>query len=382
MVVLPMVLPMVVLMARRKRMTDNPSRRKTQERPVAVMGGTVVVLVLAVSLIIVNMFYDITDLFSFVGLMIVFYVFGMLDDNIGLSWKFKLCLQVVAILLLFFGSNYGVHSLYSLFPDREFPLWLSLVVTLVVGLLLFNAVNFADGIDGLATGQAVLTALVMGHWNLLHAFVVQSILSYAMLGVLLSFFMYNVFSTRYKIYLGDSGSLVLGLFVYILVCPEYAGTMTGDMLVDHYYVSFVVTLLSAMIFDLVRVVLWRLVCGGSPFRPDRSHLHHVYVDLGMSHFMATMTILLTNVVALLFWHATALRGLSQLAQLLLVLGFCALLYWGPFFYVTYLRAHRMQHYRRLSMRVRCVNKGFVAVHDFIRRIIDGIHFPRISHEIE
>lgn len=381
MVMLPLVLPMVVLMARRKRMTDNPSRRKLQERPVAVMGGTVVMLVLSVSLLLINVFYDLGSLFPVLCLMVILFIFGMLDDMIGLTWQFKLALQVVAVLLLYFGSNYGVHSLFSLFPGMEFHWSVALPLTLFLGVLLLNAVNFVDGIDGLATALTMLAAYVMGYWNVMHGFTAQALFSFAVGGVLLTFLVFNIFSVRYKTYLGDSGTLVLGLFLFIAVTPDTLDTMNPDILMDHYYFSHALALLSAMIFDLVRVVLWRMVNGQSPFRPDRTHLHHVYVDLGMSHLMAATTIVLSNVLVLLVWRLTAGWGLSQWQQLLLVFVFCALIYWGPFFHLTYLRDRRSQRYRRLSLAVRRVNRVFEIFHDRVGRLIDG-HRSRIYHEIE
>ena len=124
-IIVPIVLPMVVLLARRKRLTDSPNARKTQESPVAVMGGTVIMLAVSVTSIIINLFYNLGDLYPALCVMFILYIFGMLDDTIGLSWNFKMGLQILAILLLYFGGSYGVNSMFGLFGLGTLSWWFS-----------------------------------------------------------------------------------------------------------------------------------------------------------------------------------------------------------------------------------------------------------------
>lgn len=382
MLTMPIVLPMVVLMARRKRLTDNPNARKMQDRPVAVMGGTVIMLVLCITSIVLNLFYDLSSLFPAMCVMVILYIFGMLDDNIGLSWKFKLVMQIFAILLLFFGGYNGVDSMYGLFGLNDMPLWASFLLTVYAGLLLFNAVNFVDGIDGLASGLGVLAGAVMGYWNVCHGFTTQAILSFIVVGVMVSFFFFNVFSERYKMYMGDSGSLVLGLFIFILACPDTYYAVENEFLVDRYFVSFLVALLSAMIFDLFRVVIMRMLKGKSPFEPDRTHLHHAYVDLGMSHLLATLKIMMQNMAVVAVWFLTAMTEMNVAMQFIVVLVAGIVFLWMPYFFLEYLKNNHISFYIKISKRCKRHSDRLEVVGGWIRRIIDGRRKQLISHSIK
>lgn len=382
MLMMPIVLPMVVLMARRKRLTDNPNARKIQDRPVPVMGGTVIMLVISVTAIILNLFYDLGNLYPALSVMIILYIFGMLDDNIGLTWQFKLGVQIFSILLLFFGGNYGVHSLYGVFGIEELPMWASCILTLFTGLLLLNAVNFVDGIDGLASGLGVLGGLVMAYWNVRHGFVTQAMFSFVMVGVLSSFFVFNVFSERYKMYMGDSGSLVLGFFIFMSSCPEMTLFSENEFVADDYFLTFQLAIYSAMVFDLIRVAVLRVIYRKSPFHPDRTHLHHICVDMGMSHLFTTLRIMVVNVIVIAIWYFTASSGMNVTLQYLLILLSGVVLFWLPYFHIVYLRENKQERYEILSARCKKMSSYSDIFTRLIRRLIDGRHKPIITHEIE
>lgn len=382
MLMVPVVLPMVVLMARRKRLTDNPNARKMQDRPVPVMGGMVIMLVVCVSAIVLNLFYDLGFLYPAFCVMVILFIFGMLDDNIGLSWQFKLGVQIFSILLLFFGGNYGVHSLYGVFGIEIIPIWAACLMTLFSGILLLNAVNFVDGIDGLASGLGVLAGIVLSYWDIRHGFVTHALLSFVIVGVMSSFFVFNVFSERYKMYMGDSGSLVLGFFVFMSTCPEPSLLDEKTFIADNYFMSFLVAIISAMVFDLIRVALLRIIKGKSPFHPDRTHLHHICVDMGMSHLFTTLRILFANIIVIAIWYFTASSGMNVTLQYLLILLTGVVVYWLPYFHIVYLRDHNPERYEKLSARCKQLSSYSDVFTSVIRRIIDGRRKPIITHEIE
>lgn len=369
-VLVPMVLPAFVLMAHRKRITDGPSPRKRQSQPVAVMGGTVMMLVICITAVIINLFFDLTPLFPVLCVMFMLYIFGMMDDSIGLLWGFKLFLQACAVLLLYFGSKYGVHVFYAIpFLDNMSP-WLSCLLTLISGLLLLNAVNFSDGIDGLAAALGVLAGLTMGYWHARHGFVTQAILCYIMVGVMTGFFFFNVFSKRYKSYMGDSGSLVLGLFIFIAVCDDNFSTLDGSFLADNYSFSFVISVLSVMLFDLVRVVLTRILSRTPPYKGDRTHLHHIFVDMGMNHLMATVHLVIINMVVIGVWFLTANTGMPVLPQLMITIATGILLVWTPFFVIVYFRDKRPSVYSNFSSRCNRISLRVDRIVDIGQHIID------------
>lgn len=370
-VVLPLVIPRVILMARRKRMTDAPSERKLQKEPVAVMGGMVIVSVICITLIVINLFYDISNLFPIMCVMLIMYTFGMLDDIVGLSWQFKMFLQVFTIVLLFLSGAYGVQSLCGLFGIGNIPYWTSFLLTVFLGLLIINGVNFVDGIDGLASVLGLLVSSVMSYWCLFHGFVGQALISLVMSGTLLAFFAYNVFSKKYKIYMGDSGSLVLGLFVFISADPATYNLLDDSLLVDRYFISFMMALCSVIIFDLVRVALFRVFRGKSPFHPDRTHLHHAYVDMGMSHLLATLSLLFRNLLVLAVWLVTALAEMDVTLQFLVVFFAGLLFIWYPYFRIEYMHTHHADRYDRFVNFITRLSNRLEPFSRIMTRILDG-----------
>jgi len=378
-VLMPLFLPMVVLLAHRKNLTDAPNGRKLQSMPVAVMGGTAILLVVSITALIINIFYDISYMYPVYCMMVVMYIFGIVDDNVGLSWQYKAVLQLFAIILLLVGTNYGVHSLYGLFGIEEIPLWLTYLLSIFVGLLIFNAINFADGIDGLASGLGIMVSFVMAYWNIRHGFVPHALLSFTIAGALIAFFTYNVFSRRYKIYMGDSGTLLLGVFIYISVCTNSYNSLDGTYLADNYHISFVLALLSAMIFDFFRVVFTRILGGHAPVEADRQHLHHIFVDAGMSHFLATLVIIFLNVIVLLAWHLTASNGMNITLQLFVVIAVGIVMIWSPYFYISHLRDKRIYKYNKLKKRFLLASSHADIIYNFINRIVDGRRAKNASH---
>lgn len=370
-VLMPMVLPALILVAHRKHITDAPGERKLQKRPVAVMGGTLIMLVIGITSVVVNLFHDMSPLMPVVCVMFMLYIFGIMDDTIGLDWKYKLFIQACAITLLFFGSNYGVHSIYSFFGLENLPIYISFPITLLCGLILLNAVNFADGIDGLASAEGVLAGLTMGIWHARHGFEIQTIISLVMVGIMVSFFCFNVFSKRFKTYLGDSGSSVLALFIYVMVCDDKISMLNGDFLADNYSLSFILSVLSFMVFDMVRVVFMRLVRRRVVYEGDRTHLHHIYVDLGMSHFMATTVIVLCNLAVIAMWYLTANAGMAVVPQLIVTMLAAVVFFWLPFFAIAWCNKNRIAWYiglTRICKKISGVLDYFV---DFCTLVIDG-----------
>lgn len=379
-VLTPMVLPAFELVAYRKRITDGPGPRKRQSRPVPLMGGTVMMLVICVTSIVINLFCDISPLFPVICVMCMLYIFGMMDDTIGLGWGLKLILQIFAVLMLHLGTNYGFYSVYGIHLLENLSPLMSGVLTVFCGVMLLNAVNFSDGIDGLASAFGVMVGIVMGYWHTRHGFVTQAIISFIMVGVMSSFFFYNVFSKRYKSYMGDSGSLVLGLFIFIAVTNDRLFMLSGSFLADSYSFSFIIALLSVMLFDLIRVVVLRVLRHKVPYEGDRTHLHHLYVDMGMNHLMATVILLLSNLAVIGVWFVSAITGMPILPQLLLTILGGVVFVWLPYFQIVYLRRKHPSRYDKISSRYKKIASHVDCFVEFMGRVIDARWSKKHSKE--
>jgi UDP-N-acetylmuramyl pentapeptide phosphotransferase/UDP-N-acetylglucosamine-1-phosphate transferase len=163
--------------------------------------------------------------------------------------------------------------------------------------VLTNAFNLIDGIDGLASTIGIVVSLTFGIWFMLTGSINYAILSAALLGSLISFFGFNVFGKSNKIFMGDTGSLILGLIMSILVIKFNEANITyhGTYAIKSApAVSF--GILIVPLFDTLRVFLLRIFKGQSPFHPDKNHLHHRILKLGFSHIESTALIAMVNIL--------------------------------------------------------------------------------------
>ena len=366
--ILPLLLPKVALMARRKNITDKPNERKLQRVPVMVTGGTVIISVLCSVLLILNVFYRLDPLFSSLCVMFIMYIFGLLDDTIGLTYQFKFVGQIICVSLLFLCGGFQI---VIPIPAHGWAMLVSYVVSLFVGLLLINAYNFIDGIDGLASAIGIMLAGVFSWWNIRHGLVTDALLSLSIASALLGFFFFNVFSSKYKMYLGDSGSLVLGIAAYIPVCVSSTRFYATPIDLEVYEPGFFFAVFSVMVFDLARVVFVRLSMHKSPFLPDRNHLHHVLVDVGLTHHVATLLILSLNLLVLLVWYLTAQTGMNEWLQLALVVVTAVIIIWTPYFWLTYLRTKRPRKYVRLRTNMDRWMHFDRMYKSFMQRVVDN-----------
>jgi UDP-N-acetylmuramyl pentapeptide phosphotransferase/UDP-N-acetylglucosamine-1-phosphate transferase len=163
--------------------------------------------------------------------------------------------------------------------------------------VIINAINLIDGIDGLAAGVGMLVSLFYGIYFILTDYVQLSIIAFSLLGALIPFFIYNVFTKRRKIFMGDAGALVLGVLLATLTITFNEANIHVSM---PYHISNVpvvsLCILVLPMFDTIRVFTIRILHKRSPFAPDKNHLHHMFLALGYNHKQATGILLIINTI--------------------------------------------------------------------------------------
>lgn len=371
-VMVPLLLPTLVIMAKKKHITDAPNYRKKQQRPVSLMGGMLMVSVMATSLAIASLYVHLDDLFPAMCMVVLLMTIGLIDDSIDLSYIAKLIVQIGVVSLLFFAGGYRITSLWTVFGITDLPVGFSVALSIFMGVLIMNAINFMDGIDGLIAEYGLFVCIVMTVWCWHHAEFSHAILSLIMASSLFAFWLFNGFSSRYKIYMGDSGSLVLGLYIYLSVCKVLSGRPYQDHLSNGYEASFAIALLAVPVFDLARVVLHRIRLGKSPFMPDRSHLHHAFVDLGYSHLVSSTLIVGINIIIFFLWGFLIELRVSHTMHLAIIILMSFLFVWGPFLHLDYLANHKNDQYRKRQLRARRIRPIISRRLQFMTRIIDSI----------
>lgn len=301
------IIPQILLIAFRKNLFDEPDPRKIHKTEVPRLGGIaffpsiLFALLLLFGLGIMNGSQSVSGLLysrvvplCFTGCAaILLYLTGMADDLVGVRYRAKFVMQTLAALLIIAGGI-RIQNLHGFCGIHEMPYWVSVGVTALFIVFVINAVNLIDGIDGLASGLSGVACAFYAVVCLRNGLYTYSALAAATLGSLLPFFYFNVFGDvlkHRKIFMGDTGALTVGLFLSVM-CISICRL---DMPASHAN-SAVIGVAPLLIpgFDVIRVYIHRIRANRNPFLPDKTHIHHKLLALGMRQRRAMMTILGTS----------------------------------------------------------------------------------------
>ena len=311
-VVTVVLIPLLEKQAAALNVLDVPGGRKAHERIVPRVGGIAMAGGAAVALLI--WLPPDRGLVAVLLACAILLAFGVWDDRADLKPGIKFFGQLLAVAIVVFFADVLIHSIT--FAGRiELPGWLAYPLTFLVLLGVTNAINLADGLDGLAGGTTFLccAALAVLSFGSELGFVTLS--AFALMGALLGFLRYNSYPAR--IFMGDGGSQLLGFGVGIL-----AIYLTQSEALP-YSAALPVLLLGLPILDMITVIAIRLREGRSPFSADRNHLHHRLLVLGFEHWESVVVIYLLQ--AILFFAAWLLRYQSDLLILAVFGMFAAVL---------------------------------------------------------
>lgn len=307
-----MFIPRVLILSHRKRLFDMPDVRKMHDTPVPRLGGITFlpILLICVCLVVgvwvrLNIPYVTTSLdmmlirfvLLFVGMMML-YLVGVVDDLIGVSYQAKFMVQI-ACALLFPLSGLWIHDLSGLFWINDIPAWVGIPMTVFAVVYVTNAINLIDGLDGLAAGICSVSLCTLGMAAVIRGQHMFLLLAFGMLGILLPFWIYNVYGNvekGHKIFMGDTGSLTLGYLVSFLLI--YMASESGMTFPKEMLIIGLSTMLLPM-FDIVRVVIVRLRNHHNPFLPDKNHIHHKLLRTGLSTHWAMGVLVLMSLLIVL-----------------------------------------------------------------------------------
>lgn len=312
------MIPNILLVSYRKRLFDLPDPRKVHTCPVPRLGGISFLPAIIITFALIMGFRILHGvplenlplsrtlyefLFYIVGAMLL-YLTGVQDDLIGVGYRRKFLIQVLAALLLVACGDW-IRSLGGLFGIYDLPAWLGIPLTVFLVVYITNAINLIDGIDGLASGLCCISLTMLAYMHIYVGQYVYAFLALAALGILIPFWCYNVFGNAqkgHKLFMGDTGSLTLGYTLSFLVIHLSFVHFDEEA---HTNPSLVIALSTLIVplFDVVRVVLHRVRNGKSPFLPDKNHFHHKLLRTGMRVRWVMVTIL---VISLFFIGLTLL----------------------------------------------------------------------------
>ncbi len=309
-----LIIPKILLIAFRKKLFDSVDERKIHRGVVPRLGGISFLPAIAFSICLVAGFNLrfcgnlISPALASAAIPICFwvcaqmliYLVGLADDLIGVRYRAKFIIQIIAAILIIASGMY-VSNLHGFLWIEEWPSWIGWIVTTVCIIYVVNAVNLIDGIDGLASGLSAVALIWYSYVFYIADEFVYMLLAGATLGTLIPFFYYNVFgnaSNQKKIFMGDTGSLTIGLILAFLAIKVFNTNPDDFPRPDNIFIVAVVPLIIPC-FDVVRVFFHRVRRGKNPFLPDKSHIHHKLLALGFVQWQALIAILLTDIVFVL-----------------------------------------------------------------------------------
>ena len=275
------LMPLAMRVAVRSKALDMPDERKVHTEPVPRIGG----IVMAVGVFVSMLLWRTDDVFlkAFAAGAAIIVVFGIFDDLKGLNYKVKFLAQVAAALTVIFYGEVRIIRLGTLLPENALlPLWVAIPLTLVVVVGVTNAVNLADGLDGLAGGICLISFCCIGWLAYQGDNVVVTFISISLIGVIFGFLRFNTYPAR--LFMGDTGSQLLG---FSLVTCSIALTQSASSALSP---VLPLIICGFPILDTVTVMSERIAAGRSPFVADKNHFHHRLIRLGFFHTEAVFVI--------------------------------------------------------------------------------------------
>ena len=283
------VIPPTIVIANEKRLFDEPNSRRLNKVAIPTIGGIAIFFGWVISSLacLEGNFVDGMQ-YLLVATLLMFFV-GLKDDIMAINaWK-KFAIQACAAIILVVLGDFKVVSAHGVFGMTIFSDWLSIPLSVLLILFLTNAINLIDGIDGLSSGLSIVIALSLGIGFCMVGSPGYAIICFALIGSLLAFLRFNLSRGKNKTFMGDTGSLVLGIFLSSAAIYLSNKITTEDMTI----VSTPVIILAIFIVpvtDTLRVFFIRVMNKRSPFDPDMNHFHHILIKRGMTHIQGTCTL--------------------------------------------------------------------------------------------
>ena len=320
-------IPAVIRVAREKHLLEEPNGRSSHFEKTPRLGGIAIFASLAIVFLLVAHLYPTTMGPSHLILppLIILFFIGLKDDILVIDPYKKLAAQLIAASIIIACANIRIGSLFGLFGIYELPYLVSFLLTLFIFVVVVNAYNLIDGIDGLAGSLGIVAALVFGIYFYLVDTGWAVVLSATLIGSLASFLCFN-YSEENKMFMGDSGSLIVG-FVLAVLAITFIQINEAD---NPYPIlnapTIAVVILAIPLFDALRVFSQRILAGRNPFRADRNHIHHFMVDNGFSHGRTSMLLAGVSLVLIsisFFWldQASVAYSFAELTGAFLVYFF-------------------------------------------------------------
>jgi UDP-GlcNAc:undecaprenyl-phosphate GlcNAc-1-phosphate transferase len=338
--------PAIINVARSKNLMDASDSRSSHSGNIPNLGGIGIYLSIVVAITIIGAVLDTKSLLLILGSITLLFFLGLKDDILILSPRKKFTGQLLAALLLIIFTDTRIAGLSGIMGVTIMPYWLSVLFTLFVYVLIINAFNLIDGVDGLAGSLALLATVAFGFVFYRYDDISMVVLAAASVGAIVPFLYFN-FSRRNKMFMGDTGSMILGFIIAVFAVRFIDSSEVVPLRI--FSGSSPILVLAFLFFPLLdtfRIFIIRLVIHKkSPFSADKNHIHHRFLSLGFSHIQTTAMIFVVNGILIIstFWFRS--HDIHLQLCILLVLG--AILY-SLFFIYDWFRASRLKKLTKIQ----------------------------------
>lgn len=312
-------IPVIIFVAEAKKLFDIPDARKIHKKPIPALGGLGIFAGFMMAMLVTIPFHDRFISFQYIvaACLIIFFV-GIKDDIQVITPTKKFLGQILAACILVFKGGFLINNMHGILGVYALPEAISYCLTIFTIVVVTNAFNLIDGIDGLAGSLGVVVMLCLGIYFTVNRDIEYACLAFSMMGALLAFLIFNFQPAR--IFMGDTGSLTLGLIAAVLIIHFVRQAPIAPVLPVQSAPAVAFAILFVPLFDTLRVFSIRILKGRSPFSADRNHIHHILLDKGLSHRMVTLSLVFANVIMILIGCLGSVMNVNLLLGSVLMLG--------------------------------------------------------------
>jgi UDP-GlcNAc:undecaprenyl-phosphate/decaprenyl-phosphate GlcNAc-1-phosphate transferase len=315
-----LAIPVIINVAEMKKLFDVPDARKIHQVAITPLGGIGIFAGFVFGCLLTISFKDSSEFQYFIAATMVIFFLGLKDDILVLSPIKKFIGQVLAAFLIIYYGRIQIRSMHGFFGIHELPEMFSLLISYFSVIVIINSFNLIDGVDGLAASLGLMSAALFGIYFVMAHMEPYYVLAFSLCGSLLAFLIFNFQPA--KIFMGDTGSLLIGAINAILVLkfidpgegPEFVNPIMASPAIGF-------TILLIPLLDTLRVFAIRIFKRRSPFSPDRNHIHHLLLDRGLSHRTITLLLVTINVGMVAFVYMARSLGCTILILSVIALFF-------------------------------------------------------------
>lgn len=371
------VYPITVRLACRYSVFDRPNQRKLQQNPVPVLGGIPIAFGMIVPMLIAAVCGWSDGMYQLIIAIVVLNLIGTIDDVRDIPAWIRFVLEMLVIWVLIWRPNqpdngFMIDCLNGLWGRQDISVYTALPLTIFAGVGIVNAINMIDGVDGYSSGYGMITCALFAMIFSYLGMEQQALISSISVAACVPFYLHNVFGKRSKMFMGDGGSLVLGMIMTYGIFSLLSIQSPAVHLQEHGIgvVALALAILCVPVFDTLRVMCARVICKRSPFSADMTHLHHIYIRLGFSHVGTSTCIILTNLLIVGLWFLSWRLGASINAQFYLVVALGLLATCGFYYGAEYSITRQNGFYRVMNAVGRWTHFEEKGVWLFLQKVVD------------